>query len=79
MVVGGGGVLCLVLICLRSWFGGVPKMLTYMRRPLVPARAIDGEVVDVDVAGLDGGVDLLLRHVLLSFPLDFPSRLKLVD
>lgn len=33
-----------------------------MRSTLVPTRAVDGEIVDVDVARLGGIALLLLRH-----------------
>ena len=49
--------------------------ITYMRSPFVPARAVDGQVVDVDVAGLGGIVDLLqLSHCFLPWYLSLLSR-----
>ena len=42
--------------------------ITYMRSPFVPACAVDGQVVDVDVAGLGGIIDLLqLSHCFLPW------------
>jgi hypothetical protein len=38
-----------------------------VRSPLIPTRAIDGQVIDVDIAGLSS-IDLLwLSHCCLSY------------
>lgn len=59
-----------IYVCEASQADGTKKSIgiTYMRSPFVPARAVDGQVVDVDVARLGGIIDLLqLSHCFLPW------------